>query len=195
MDCQQILWNSEVKWPLRDWAQDFWTCGLNPSWPINLFTSSENKTDLTWDFLILSGLNNEWWQSSNTGSASKGGKWDNVYSSVALCFQVRLFKSLGVCSGCKQWWSLLNSITEHSSKGKPVVPPSAKLVDYSHQNYLILIEIIFIQQIYTSCNTYRFFINFLLFLTFTLSFNFTFNFGCSIWPDPICLNTFSPYFK
>ena len=30
----------------------------------------------------------------------------------------------------KQWWSLLTSITGRSSKGRPAVPPSAKLADY-----------------------------------------------------------------
>ena len=44
--------------------------------------------------------------------------------------QARLRKTLGDCTGSKQWWSLLTSMTGHRSKGKPAVPCSAELADY-----------------------------------------------------------------
>ena len=37
---------------------------------------------------------------------------------------------LGACTGSKQWWSLLTSLTGRSSRGRPAVPPSAHLADY-----------------------------------------------------------------
>ena len=54
----------------------------------------------------------------------------HIYSAVFRSYQARLRKSLGKCTGSKQWWSLFSSLTGCSSKGKPAVPFAAQLADY-----------------------------------------------------------------
>ena len=54
----------------------------------------------------------------------------HIYSSAIQSYQARLRKTLGDCTGSKQWWSLLTSMTGHRSKGKSAVPCSAELADY-----------------------------------------------------------------
>jgi len=53
-----------------------------------------------------------------------------VYSAAIQNYQARLRATLGACTGPKQWWSLLTSLTECNSRGRPAVPPSAQLADY-----------------------------------------------------------------
>ena len=53
-----------------------------------------------------------------------------VYSTAIQNYQARLRSTLGACTGSKQWWSLLTSLTGRSSRGRPAVPPSAHLADY-----------------------------------------------------------------
>ena len=53
-----------------------------------------------------------------------------VYSTAIQNYQARLRATLRACTGSKQWWSLLTSLTGRSSRGRPAVPPSAHLADY-----------------------------------------------------------------
>ena len=71
-----------------------------------------------------------WHSADNDGFHQASLTAAHVYSLAIQNYQARLRKTLGDCTVSKQWWSLLTSITGRSSKGKPAVPPSAKLADY-----------------------------------------------------------------
>ena len=54
----------------------------------------------------------------------------HVYSRAFQNYQTRLRTTLRNCTGSKQWWSLLTSLTGCRSRGRPAVPSAAQLADY-----------------------------------------------------------------
>ena len=53
-----------------------------------------------------------------------------VYSEAVGKYQSKLRRKLGDCTGSKQWWSLLKSLTGSNCKSRPAVPSAHQLASY-----------------------------------------------------------------
>ena len=54
----------------------------------------------------------------------------SIYLTAIQKYQNSLCKRLENCTGSKQWWSLLTSLTESRSRGQPAVTPAHQLASY-----------------------------------------------------------------